>query len=904
MKLMTKYSRLRQRSAMVALGFGLVVVCASAQESEETEERIRIAAANMEDAIVVDCQLPGRLRRLGGTRNYLTPGRLIRASAIVCRTRGGEYTLGDLASGTLSLQRWMVPAKDGDAEAQYYVARIYANGMDNVDIDYAEAASWYQMAADQGYAEAKQELGYLYERGLGVEQDALKALNLQREASGLGDALDYSYKIDDANALAASLATQLNAANNALADSQLELMDTQARLTAARSSARQQDLQIVALFADLEDAKRVTADASSPKIVELEGELANVSAKLEQSQTAILELERERASANSALAMQMAGGQATQLELRQLLGRTESAEQEVGSLTAQLAEAQSRLIRSNKEVRELQLAYREQSDEVAAQRERVFEARSRSDSDAAAYIAGQEAELTSRSARTASLEAQLVSLNAQLANSQSTVVADGLRQELADLQQRYDNDLKTLQQDQGLLNKHYSSGKKELAALYAESKQRLADKDGELSARKREIDVLALESGRLKAHVEQLESQQTSQTQQSDLSNARMQTSLAMARQKAVNLRSALEDAHAERSALESKLLKDQIELQEQMNASNTASESELELLRAEVAAAKSTVNVQNLRITALEKQADEGVASLAALKDEAGDAATIAVEMPEALSALRMAQSTEEDPNLGRFHALLIANEAYVNMPRLSTPIRDARDIEKLLVSRYGFKVQVLTDATDDMIMRALHDYSNTLTDEDNLLVYYAGRGSTPDGPPDRAYWLGVDADPELRNTWLLSEHISDKIKQINAQRILVVTDSCFSRRRVQPKSAALGRGVDPDIFKQMASLKSRVVLTSGANVPVSDENGDRTHSLFAKYFMEILRQNENVLSGEMLSYELGSRVREKVENPDRVTPTYTSLQDAGHRGGDFFFVPVQQPLMVAQMSAGKDSV
>jgi len=326
--------------------------------------------------------------------------------------------------------------------------------------------------------------------------------------------------------------------------------------------------------------------------------------------------------------------------------------------------------------------------------------------------------------------------------------------------------------------------------------------------------------------------------------------------------------------------------------------------LRAEVAAAESTINLQDLRITALEKQADEGVASLAALKSEAGDTETIAIEMPEALSTLRMAQSAEEDPNLGRFHALLIANEAYVNMPRLSTPVRDVRDIEKLLVDRYGFKVQVLTDATDDMIMRALHDYSNTLTDEDNLMVYYAGRGSTPDGPPDRAYWLGVDADPELRNTWLLSEHISDKIKQIDAQRILVVTDSCFSRRRVQPKSAALGRGVDPNIFRQMASLKSRVVLTSGANVPVSDENGDRTHSLFAKYFMEILRQNENVLSGEMLSYELGSRVREKVENPDRVTPTYTSLQDAGHRGGDFFFVPVQQPLMVAQMSTGKDSV
>ena len=135
MKMIAEKSTFLARCGLVAVGFGLVVACASAQVSDETAERMRIAAANMEDAIVVDCQLPGKLRKLGGTRTYLTPGRLLRTSAIVCRTRGGEYTLGDLASGTLSLQRWLVPAKKGDAEAQYYVARIHANGMDNVAIN-------------------------------------------------------------------------------------------------------------------------------------------------------------------------------------------------------------------------------------------------------------------------------------------------------------------------------------------------------------------------------------------------------------------------------------------------------------------------------------------------------------------------------------------------------------------------------------------------------------------------------------------------------------------------------------------------------------------------------------------------------------------------------------------------
>ena len=366
---------------MVAMGFGLVVACASAQDRDETAERIHIAAANMQDAIVVDCQLPGKLRKLGGTRTYLTPGRLVRRSAVVCRTRGGEYTLGDLASGTLSLQRWLQPAGKGNAEAQYYVARIHANGMDNVPVDYSEAALWYQKAADQGFSEAKQELGYLYERGLGVEKDALKALNLQRDASGLGEDLDYAYKIADAKELADELATQLRAVNGALRDSQLELRETQDRLFAARNKVRHHELQIVGMLADLEEARHLASNSSSPKVEQLEEELVSAKAQLEQGQTTILGLERERDSARAALAMQLAGGQATQLELRELLARTERTEQDVESLGAQLGEAQQRLIHSDEEVRELQIAYREQSARLVAERARLLEARSRSDSD-------------------------------------------------------------------------------------------------------------------------------------------------------------------------------------------------------------------------------------------------------------------------------------------------------------------------------------------------------------------------------------------------------------------------------------------------------------------------------------------------------------------------------------------
>lgn len=887
------------------MGFGLVVVCASAQESEETGERIRIAASNMEDAIVVDCQLPGKLRRLGGTRTYLTPGRLTRTSAIACRTRGGEYTLGDLASGTLSLQRWMVPANQGDAEAQYYVARIHANGMDNVPIDHAEAARWYQLAADQGYAEAKQELGYLYELGLGVEQDELKALNLQRDASGLGDDLDYAYKVADARALADDLATQLMAANGALRDVQLELRDTEDLLTEARVIAREHQVAMVGLVADLDAAKQAAASGSAEKVAELEAEIAQVSANLQTSQATVISLESERRAASAAMSAQLAGGQAAQLELRELMARTDAAEGETESLAAQLAGAQQRLIQSDEELRTLQADYREQAEIVQAERAQLLTARSRSESDAKAYVTVRQADVASKSVRIAALEAQVEILRAQLVESNGSGTEDALRQELESMQARYDNELGALQMDRDKLKQANSSSDDERSSMFAESRVRLAQKDGVLSAQKRQIETLSAESSRLRTRVEQMETERVAVARQSNLKSAQLQAQLSMSRQQAVSLRNLVDEAKAEKIALETKLLADQMQLQEQLAAEGEANSQAVQLLRAEVAAAESTINLQNLRIAALNQQAVDGATQLASLKGQVDEPAPRAmnVEMKKAMTLLEMARSPDA-PNLGNYHALLIANEEYVNMDRLTTPVRDANEIERLLVDRYGFGVTKLINATDDEIMRSLHELSNTLTPDDNLLIYYAGRGSTPDGPPDRAYWLGVDADPELRNTWLLAEHVSDKIKEIQAKRILLVTDSCFSRRRIQSKSMSVGRGMDPERFKLLAQFQSRYVLTSGANVPFYDENGDRTHSMFAKLFMEVLRQNNNVLSGEMLSYELSNRLRERAEDPDRSTPTYSFLQDAGHKAGDFFFVPKSEEMVAASAAMGQDTV
>ena len=50
-------------------------------------------------------------------------------------------------------------AEQGDAEAQWNLAVMYANGKGGLNKDLKEAAKWYLRAAGQGVAEAQYNLG-------------------------------------------------------------------------------------------------------------------------------------------------------------------------------------------------------------------------------------------------------------------------------------------------------------------------------------------------------------------------------------------------------------------------------------------------------------------------------------------------------------------------------------------------------------------------------------------------------------------------------------------------------------------------------------------------------------------------------------------------------------------------
>ena len=222
-----------------------------------------------EEFTVVDCLLPGQIRRLGTQVTYVTPRRPTRTTAQDCSIRGGEYVASDRADYSTALNVWLAEAKKGDPQAQYYVATIYEKGLNGTP-DYAQAADWYRKAAAQGFDQAAINLGRLYEKGFGVPSDSDKAFNLYAKASGLDEAklamLIQNETMGKIRTLERTLATRegeigslqqkLQSVNQQLAESRAQLQQHRERLNTEQQKFLDTKQRYQTLQAELQQARQ------------------------------------------------------------------------------------------------------------------------------------------------------------------------------------------------------------------------------------------------------------------------------------------------------------------------------------------------------------------------------------------------------------------------------------------------------------------------------------------------------------------------------------------------------------------------------------------------------------------------------------------------------------------------
>lgn len=279
------------------------------------------------------------------------------------------------------------------------------------------------------------------------------------------------------------------------------------------------------------------------------------------------------------------------------------------------------------------------------------------------------------------------------------------------------------------------------------------------------------------------------------------------------------------------------------------------------------------------------------------------------------------EAREFGHYYVLTIGIDTYEHYDPLPSAKADANAVQSMLKDQYGYKVlpPVQSDATDAEIMDALDSLKEKgFTANDRLLIYFSGHGAQGN-TGTRGYWLPANAEEtpspsqDAQAThWISRDLVADKLRHVGAPEILIIDDSCFS-----------GRGSDSSNEVPQNGLGN--VKTGGAIIPADCANADwpppqravrwlsaardtaasnfdaQQPSVFTKYLLEVLRRNDNLMSGN----ELFERIREHM-TADRVAqmPEYIEVSRANHKNGDFLFVPKTWSVDEMELRMGRVTV
>jgi TPR repeat protein/uncharacterized caspase-like protein len=267
---------------------------------------------------------------------------------------------------------------------------------------------------------------------------------------------------------------------------------------------------------------------------------------------------------------------------------------------------------------------------------------------------------------------------------------------------------------------------------------------------------------------------------------------------------------------------------------------------------------------------------------------ASLACAMPAAAQSRGLepiANPTAPAAAKANYYALVIGINDYPEpLPKLKTAVNDAKSVGSLLHDRYGFHVTYLLDqnATRFKILEALSKYRNTLTDNDSLLIYYAGHGYS-DHDAEKAYWLPADADSPTSPNRIIADDLTTGVRVLASRHVLIISDSCYSGALTRDADAPVPSDGESAFIARMLRSRSRTLMASGGDEPVAD-SGSNGHSVFAYAVLRALSAEDHpVFTASDLFY---SSVRQQVAGKSEQMPQYSIIRNSDHDQGDFVFV------------------
>ena len=183
--------------------------------------------------------------------------------------------------------------------------------------------------------------------------------------------------------------------------------------------------------------------------------------------------------------------------------------------------------------------------------------------------------------------------------------------------------------------------------------------------------------------------------------------------------------------------------------------------------------------------------------------------------------------------YALIIGIDKYENVRSLDYAVKDAEDIQSMLIDKFHFQqdnIILLTneEATKASILQEFSNVTKKAEANDRVLIFFAGHGQTQDLPDggEIGYLMPVNGD---EMDLYVSAIDMDELKKISllseAKHILYLVDAGYGG------IASVGaRGVavksTPDYLQKITQYKSRQIISAGGRGEQVIEKPEWGHS------------------------------------------------------------------------------
>ncbi len=225
--------------------------------------------------------------------------------------------------------------------------------------------------------------------------------------------------------------------------------------------------------------------------------------------------------------------------------------------------------------------------------------------------------------------------------------------------------------------------------------------------------------------------------------------------------------------------------------------------------------------------------------------------------------------------YLLIIGVNRYRNWNPLHNAVKDCQDLADVLTSEYQFEDENVIslfneEATRENILETFEQLQETISPEDNLLIYYAGHGYY-DSYSQLGYWVPVEARQNKIPDFIRNSTIHDYLRTINTKHTFLIADACYAGSLF----ATASRG------RLDENHRSRWAFTSGDIEKVWDGQPGQ-NSPFASQLIRYLHDNSK---DKLPANELIEEVRSVMQRITAQTPQGSPLKQAGDDGGIFMF-------------------